>query len=144
MDATGPSNGVSYYAYVLLYVDDILVIHHDATDVLLRLDKYFKMKPGSIGDPDVYLGATFKQMRLANGIVAWASSPSKYVRASVDTVTKYLTNLGDRRWSMPKKAANPFPGDYEPELDTTPILNPTLPSWYGSLIGMLRWMFEIG
>jgi hypothetical protein len=103
-----PSDGVGYYAYVLLYVDDVLVVHHNATDVLLCLDKYFKMKPGSIGDPDVYLGATIKQMRLANGVMAWASSPSKYVRASVDAVTKYLTNLGDRRWSMPKKAANPF------------------------------------
>jgi hypothetical protein len=122
-----PSDGVSYDAYVLLYMHDILVVHHDATDVLLRLDKYFKMKPGSIGDPDVYLGATIKQMRLANGVMAWAGSPSKYVRASVDAVTKYLTNLGDRRWSrrwsMPKKAANPFPRDYEPELDTTPILS---------------------
>ena len=45
---------------------------------------------------------------------------------------------------MPKKAANPFPGDYEPELDTTPALNPELSSWYASLIGMLRWMVEIG
>jgi len=45
---------------------------------------------------------------------------------------------------MPKKAANPFPGDYEPELDTTPILNPELSSWYASLIEMLRWMVEIG
>ena len=79
-----PSNGVSYYAYVLLYVDDVLAIHHDATDVLLCLDKYFKMKLGSIGDPDIYLGTTSKQMRLANGVMAWASSPSKYVRASVD------------------------------------------------------------
>jgi hypothetical protein len=43
-----------------------------------------------------------------------------------------------------KKAANPFPGDYEPELDTTPTLNPELLSWYASLIGMLRWMLEIG
>ncbi len=74
----------------------------------------------------------------------WASSPSKYVRASVDTVIKYLTNLGDERWSMPKKASNPFPGDYEPEMDTTPILNPELASWYASLIGMLQWMVEIG
>jgi hypothetical protein len=55
----------------------------------------------------------------------------------VDAVTKYLTNL-------PKKAANPFPGDYEPKLDTTPTLNPELSSWYASLIGMLRWMVEIG
>jgi hypothetical protein len=76
--------------------------------------------------------------------MAWASSPSKYVRASVDTVTKYLTNLGDARWSMPKKASNPFPGDYEPEMDTTPTLNPELASWYASLIRMLRWMVEIG
>ena len=45
---------------------------------------------------------------------------------------------------MPKKAANPFPGNYEPELDTTPTLNPELSSWYASLIGMLRWMVEIG
>ncbi len=45
---------------------------------------------------------------------------------------------------MPKKAANPFPGDYEPELDITPTLNPELSSWYASLIGMLRWMVEIG
>ncbi len=120
---------------MLLYVDDVLVVHHDATDVLLRLDKFFKMKPGLIGDHDVYLDVTIKQMCLANanGVMAWASSPLKYVRASVDAVTTYLTNLGDRRWSMPKK-----------ELDTTPTLNPELSSWYASLIGMLRWMVEIG
>ena len=47
-----PSDGVDYYTYVLLYVDDVLVVHHDATDVLLRLDKYFKMKPGSIDERD--------------------------------------------------------------------------------------------
>jgi hypothetical protein len=28
------------------------------------------MKPGSIGDPDIYLGATIKQMHLANGVMA--------------------------------------------------------------------------
>ena len=132
-----PSDGVSYYPHMLLYVDDVLVVHHNATDVMLRLDKYFKMKPGLIGDPDVYLGATIKQMCLANGVMAWASSPSKYVQALVDAVTKYLTKVGDKRWSMPKKAANSFPGDYEPELDTTPALSPELSSWYASLIGML-------
>ena len=84
-----PSNGVSYYAYTLLYVDDVLVVHHYATDVLLRLDKYFKMKPRSIGDPDIYLGATIKQMRLANGVMAWASSPWKYVWALVDAHKRY-------------------------------------------------------
>ena len=75
---------------------------------------------------------------------AWASSPSKYVPALVNTVTKYLTNLGDKQWSMPKKAANPFEGGYEPEIDVLPPLNAELASWYASLIRMLRWMVEIG
>ena len=55
-----PSDGVSYYANVLLYVDYVLVIYHDATEVPLHLDEYFKMKPRLIGDPDVYLGDTIK------------------------------------------------------------------------------------
>ncbi len=45
---------------------------------------------------------------------------------------------------MPKKASNPFPGDYEPKMDTTPTLNPELALWYASLIGMLQWVVENG
>ena len=89
------SDGHEYYAYVLIYVDDVLVVHHAAEEILLRIDKYFKMKPGSIGNPNIYLGATIKKMRLHNGVEAWASSPSKYVWASTDTFAKYLANLGD-------------------------------------------------
>ena len=55
--ATRPDDGFKYYEYVLLYVDDCLAISHDAISVLKQLDKYFQMKPGSIGDPDIYLGA---------------------------------------------------------------------------------------
>ena len=106
-------------------------MHHDDKEILLRIDKYFKMKPSSIGDRSIYLGVTIKKMHLQNGVEAWASSPSKYVWALVDTVAKYLTNLGDKKWSMPKKAANPFEGGYKPELDVTPLLNTELSSWYG-------------
>ena len=62
----------------------------------------------------------------------------------VDTVTKYLTHLGDKQWSMPKKATNPFEGGYKPKINATPPLNAELASWYASLISMLRWMVEIG
>ena len=57
-------DGFKNYAYVLLYVDDFMVIHHNALSILAWLDKYFKMKPGLIGDPSIYLGATLKKMRL--------------------------------------------------------------------------------
>ena len=95
MLAAEKPDGSVYYAYVLLYVDDVMVIHHDAMSVLARLDKYFKMKPGSIGDPKMYLGATLKEMWLENGTKAWANSPAKYVVASVENVKKYLLDRLD-------------------------------------------------
>ena len=51
-----PDDGFRNYAYVLLYVDDFLSIHHDAEASFHQLDKLFQMKPGSIRDPDIYLG----------------------------------------------------------------------------------------
>jgi hypothetical protein len=53
-------DGEQYYSYILLYVDDCLCIHEDAAGKLHELNKYFKMKKGSIGDPDIYLGAKLK------------------------------------------------------------------------------------
>ena len=50
-----PSDVAEYYAYTLLYVDDILCIHHDAESVLTKVDKYFKLKPDSVGETDMYL-----------------------------------------------------------------------------------------
>ncbi len=144
MKATTREDGLEYYAYVLLYVDDVMVIHHDALSILSKIDKYFKMKPGSMGDPTMYLGATLKKMTLENGVKAWANSPAKYVWSSVENVEKYLKDLGDERWKLPTKCSNPFEADYEPELDVSEILTPELASWYASLIGMLRWMVEIG
>ncbi len=62
----------------------------------------------------------------------------------IDTVTKYLADLGDKQWKMRKKAANPFKGGYKPELDVTPLLGAELASWYASLIGIFQWMVKIG
>ena len=76
---TRPEDGFKYYAYVLLYVDDVLLISHEAEVALHKIDKYFKMKPGSTKDPDLYLGAKLCWVRLPNGVVAWAICPSKYV-----------------------------------------------------------------
>ena len=53
---TRPDDNVPYYTYVLLYVDDCMAISHNATATLQEIDKFFQMKLGSIGDPDIYLG----------------------------------------------------------------------------------------
>ena len=73
-------DGDKYYSYILCYVDDVLVLHHGAMTTLMKIDKYFKLKPSSIGDPDIYLGAKLKYTRAENGVWCWTLSPSKYVQ----------------------------------------------------------------
>ena len=45
-EETRLSDGAKDYAYFLIYVDDCLVIYHDAYKVLHELDNFFKMKSG--------------------------------------------------------------------------------------------------
>ena len=95
---TRPDVNVPYYGYVLLYDDDCMAISHDAATTLREIDKFFPMKPGSISDPDVYLGGKLRKIRLPNGVFAWANSSSKYVQEIVANVEKHIgQNLGGRK-----------------------------------------------
>jgi hypothetical protein len=38
---------------------------------LAQIDKYLKMKPGSIMEPTFYLGAKLKKTGMPNGVVWW-------------------------------------------------------------------------
>ena len=138
-----PTDGSKYYSYILLYVDDILAIHHDAGGLLKRIDKYFQLKPDSMGTPDIYLGAKLRQTTLPNGVVAWGMSPSKYVQEAVKNFQATLAEEmpGVR---LPKYAQTPFARNYAPELDVSPELTPNMASVYASEIGILRWMVELG
>ena len=41
-------------------------------------------------------------------------------------------------------APNPFVGGYIPEIDMTDPLDPDRASYYQTMIGVMRWMVEIG
>ena len=75
-----PDDGFDYYAYFLIYVDDVMVIYHDAESVLRIIYNYFKLNPSLIGDPDIYFGAKLKKMILENGVWAWENIPARYVK----------------------------------------------------------------
>ena len=116
-------DGFNYYADVLVYVDDVMVIYHDADNMIRRIDLYFNLKPSSIGDPDIYLESKLKKMRFENGVRAWENSPAKYVKKSVAKFEKYLAELADARWQLPKKKyEKPFVGDSTPDMEETPAL----------------------
>ena len=60
-------------------------------------------------------------------------------------VEKYLSELDNACWQLPKKKYNNiFVGDYAPNMDETPDLEQDLSSWYQCLIGIIRWILEIG
>ena len=139
-------DGTRYYGYMLLYVDDALCINHKAEEQLRKLDHYFKMKPDSIGDPNLYLGAKIGAFDVEDNAgrstSAWGLSPTKYVHSAIKNVEEYLLTKGK---ALPKKNVNaPFPRGYRPELDITPELDDELANYYQSQVGILRWMVELG
>ena len=84
-------NGTSYYEYVLLYVDDCLVISDNADNFIRsEIGKYFELKRESIKPPDLYLGGRMRQVELDNGLKTWAFGSYQYVQAAVKNVEEYL------------------------------------------------------
>lgn len=86
-------------------------------------------------------------VELSNGVKAWAASPSQYVQASVKNVERYLPKLSIETgidYRLPAKADTPLPSSYRPELDVTDELGAVEAAYYMSLIGVLRWMVELG
>ena len=140
---TRPNDGSRYYTYILCYIDDILCIHHDPMTVLNRINDYMPLKPGSVGDPDIYLGAKLRKTRLDNNVLAWSLSPSKYVKQAVKNCQQHLKDKLNAKYQVPVMADNPFPVDYKPELDTSDPLNPECSSFYQHLIGVMHWMVEL-
>ncbi len=69
------------------YVDDILCIHHDPMSVMNRINGYLPLKPSSVGNPEIYLGAKLKQSQLPNWVMVWGLSPSKYIVQEVNSLS---------------------------------------------------------
>ena len=102
-------DGQAHCGHVPLHVDNALCINHDPTAEPLKLDGYFKMKPGSMGDPDICLGGKLTQAEVQDPdteeiSLAWGPSPAECVKAAVGNVEDYLAkNFRGRK--LPKKCA---------------------------------------
>jgi hypothetical protein len=136
--------GKRYYAYILCYVDDLLVIHHHPKKVLDWINEYLPLKVDSVGPPEFYLGAKLKKEEFDDKTTAWGLSPAKYVQTAVKNCEAYLKDKLNATYSLPKKAENPFPYDYNPDEDVLMLLDMPTATYYMQLIGILRWMCELG
>jgi hypothetical protein len=145
-----PDDGHVYFAYALLYVDDILMIHHDGVRAIEQIDKYFKMKPDTNPngkyEPDVYLGAKLRKVQIpGNNVWAYSLSPYQYVRENIRLVEKYLMeHYGQKLKTSKRQGTAPFPNGYRAETDLSEELGTEEAAYYHSQIGILRWMVELG
>ena len=70
-------------------------------------------------------------------------SPARYVQEAVSNCKICLSSFCGNRYRLSKKAENPFKMGYDPELDTSPVLDLDAASYYLTIIGILRWMVEL-
>jgi hypothetical protein len=85
-----------------------------------------------------------RKVQLDNGVKCWSFSSSQYVQAAVKNVEDYLERLQNPQWQLLKKAETPMQTSYRPELDVSPELGPSEALYFMSLIGVLRWIVELG
>ena len=139
-------DGMEYYAYVLVYVDDLLHLHHDPNLFMDQLEHTYRLKENSVGEPDRYLGANIDRVQLKDGRIVWSMTSKDYVINAIRNLEDMLEKEGASPLKVFGKKAGerPFPSNYRPELDVSPMLDDQLQSRYLQLIGILRWSIELG
>ena len=82
-------------------------------------------------------------MKMSNSVTAWAISPSKYVNEAIINCENWIhENMPEHKHGG--RVTNPFPTDYDPDLDTTNELDEEQTTYFQSQIGILRWIVELG
>ena len=136
------ANGNEYWEYVLLYVDNALVLSDNAKSVLCnKIGKYFELKEASISPPTIYLGGKMHKVVMQNGMNAWAFSLLQYVQAAVKNVED---NLAKSSSKLPTKCNTPIASNYQLETDTSKELCASNASTFQLFIGIICWIVELG
>ena len=140
--AATKSDGTRYYEYILVYTDDILCLSTDPNTLLCYLDQHFLLKPGSLGKPTQYLGASVKEFNLPGATKpCWSMGSEQYVKEAVRNVESWLEKRGK---ALKSKVSSVLPCNYTPELDVSDLCNDELHNYFQQQIGVLRWAVELG
>jgi hypothetical protein len=140
--AFNPITKVSYWEYLIVYVDDLLAIGLDprATINMLEMDCNYVLK--DFGPPTRYVGASIGTYNLDNTMTCFFMAPGQYLVNAIAVVQgnlkKHSIKLNSIRSDVPM-----MPG-YQPEVDTSDPLDADATNLYHSYVGILRWCIELG
>jgi hypothetical protein len=130
------------WEYVLVYLDDFLVIASDPKLIISSIDKQFKIKEGSDGEPSQYLRAAISRYQFEDGTWAWAISSDTYIKSAIANIEDFLKKRKEK--PLKTKTSCVLPSGWKPEVDVTDLLSDEDASFYQSQIEVLRWAVELG
>ena len=109
----------------------------------------FTLKDGTVEEPRMYLGANIGKEEViddsGNKIPCWGISSSNYTAKAITKVDRILDSEEYGHVYLPKKKVpTPLLSGYRPESDPTKELNDEQQHQYQGLVGVLRWMCELG
>ena len=135
------AGGFQYYEMVLCYVNDLLCISDDSVETMKWIQRTFKLKDDNIDEPGDYLGATLEKMILLDGSQCWSISSAKYVKVAVKNVKETLEKSEKRFLGH---CFTPLQSGYWYETNDSAELRSDGLQYYQELIGVLRWIVELG
>ena len=135
-------DGSEYYTYICIYVDDILICSENPKKYMNDLGAAFMLKSNSVGEPNVYLGADFRKKQTADGSTIWITGANSYLKEALRIYNGISIKTGVK---IQGSARTPFSNQtYRAELDLSPFCNDDQIHIYQQLIGILRWIIELG
>ena len=135
-------NGNRYWEWVVVYVDDLMVISHDPKVIMNGIAESYDLRD-TVKPPDRYLGANVGRWQLSDGREVWCMDGKDYVKNAVKLAKDLLESKG-LQFTYGKKCQRPMPKDYRPELDASRELGPRETQEYQQFIGVARWAVELG
>jgi len=140
--AARKKNGSRYYEYLFIYTDDIIAISEDPKRILDKMNRHYLLKADSIKEPARYLGASIsKHLMDGDSHYTWAIGSKEYLIESSRVVKQRIAPLN---LTLKSKVTSALPSGYKPELDASDCLDNDTAILYMQLIGILRWLVELG
>ena len=145
--ASKPS-GEAYYEYIIVYVDDIICVSHQPEKWMKLLGETYRLR--EVGVPTKFLGSNIKEWKYTDGHghtrCCWALGSETYVKEACNVAEKQM-KMHDLSYPSSRRhgSNSPFSSSmYRPELDASPFCNDDLIGVYQSMVGVLRWIVELG
>ncbi|CAJ1937367.1 unnamed protein product [Cylindrotheca closterium] len=113
--------------------------------ILEKLGTHYMLKPDSIAEPTTFLGATISKRFVdpSDSRKCWSIGSTNYLLEALRVVKSQISHQ-KYNLNLKRNVSAALPSGYKPELDNTDFVDAETHTLYMQLIGILRWLVELG